>query len=227
MDEIIKNKNIYIQYDSNVFDNFSDKLFNVDYITKERLIKSEIIGRGKTYNIKHDGKEFILKHYIRGGFASKISHDNYIFDSLASTRSVKEYNLLNNLFAKDLPVPKPAALQVIRNRFTYTCDLITCKIKNIGTLHDFIMKKKMTSELWNSLEFTLKKFLKESVYHSDLNAKNIIIDKQSNFYLVDFDNSYFFYEKKLFMKSITRLERSLSKLDNYNNEMEKIIKRFN
>ena len=193
MDEIIKNKNIYIQYDSNVFDNFSDKLFNVDYITKERLIKSEIIGRGKTYNIKHDGKEFILKHYIRGGFASKISHDNYIFDSLASTRSVKEYNLLNNLFAKDLPVPKPAALQVIRNRFTYTCDLITCKIKNIGTLHDFIMKKKMTSELWNSLEFTLKKFLKESVYHSDLNAKNIIIDEQSNFYLVDFDNSYFFY----------------------------------
>ena len=94
MDEIIKNKNIYIQYDSNVFDNFSDKLFNVDYITKERLIKSEIIGRGKTYNIKHDGKEFILKHYIRGGFASKISHDNYIFDSIASTRSVKEYNLL-------------------------------------------------------------------------------------------------------------------------------------
>ena len=89
------------------------------------------------------------------------------------------------------------------------------------------MNKKMTSELWNSLELTLEKFFKENVYHSDLNAKNIIIDEQSNFYLVDFDNSYFFYEKKLFMKSITRLERSLSKLDNYNNEMAKIIKRFN
>tara|TARA_B110000008_G_scaffold43690_1_gene41336 strand:+ start:1099 stop:1782 length:684 start_codon:yes stop_codon:yes gene_type:complete len=227
MDEIIKNKNIYIQYDSNVFDNFSDKLFNVDYITKERLIKSEIYGRGKTYDIKLDGKEFILKHYIRGGFASKISYDNYVFDSIASTRSVKEYNLLNNLFIKELPVPKPAALQVIRGRFTYTCDLITCKIKNIGTLHDFIMNKKMTSELWNSLELTLEKFFKENVYHSDLNAKNIIIDKKNKFYLVDFDNSYFFYEKKLFSKSIARLERSLSKLDNYNNEMKKIIKRFN
>ena len=227
MDEIIKNKNIYIQYDSNVFDNFSDKLFNVDYITKERLIKSEICGRGKTYDIKLDGKGFILKHYIRGGFASKISYDNYVFDSIASTRSVKEYNLLNNLFIKELPVPKPAALQVIRGRFTYTCDLITCKIKNIGTLHDFIMNKKMTSELWNSLELTLEKFFKENVYHSDLNAKNILIDKNKKFYLVDFDNSYFFYEKKLFSKSIVRLERSLSKLGNYNNEMKKIIKRFN
>ena len=89
------------------------------------------------------------------------------------------------------------------------------------------MNKKMTSELWNSLELTLEKFFKENVYHSDLNAKNIIIDKKNKFYLVDFDNSYFFYEKKLFSKSIARLERSLSKLDNYNNEMKKIIKRFN
>ena len=49
MDEIIKNKNIFIQYDPNAFKNFSSKLFNIDYITKEGLIKSEISGRGKTY----------------------------------------------------------------------------------------------------------------------------------------------------------------------------------
>ena len=98
MDEIIKNKNIYIQYDSDVFNNFTEKLFNVNYITKEGLIKSEINGRGKTLEIEYFGKEFILKHYIRGGFISKISYDNYIFSSLASTRSVREYNLLNNLF---------------------------------------------------------------------------------------------------------------------------------
>ena len=49
MDEIIKNKNIYIQYNSKIFNNFTDKLFNIDYITKEGLIKSEINGRGKAY----------------------------------------------------------------------------------------------------------------------------------------------------------------------------------
>ena len=225
MDEIIKNKNIYIQYDSNVFDNFSDKLFNVDYITKERLIKSEIIGRGKTYNIKHDGKEFILKHYIRGGFASKISHDNYIFDSIASTRSVKEYNLLNNLFAKDLPVPKPAALQVTMGRFTYQADLITCKIENHGTLYDFIKESRMTQALWKSLGSTLDKFFQENVYHSDLNAKNIIVN-ENKFFLLDFDNSYFFYNKKMFSKSINRLERSLKKIKNYNNEFNDVMKKF-
>jgi hypothetical protein len=46
MNEIIRNKNIYIQYDSNEFHNFTDKLFSIDYITKEGLIKSEINGRG-------------------------------------------------------------------------------------------------------------------------------------------------------------------------------------
>jgi len=226
MDEIIKNKNIYIQYDSNVFNNFTEKLFNVNYITKEGLIKSEINGRGKTLEIEYFGKEFILKHYIRGGFISKISYDNYIFSSLASTRSVREYNLLNNLFLKGLPVPKPAALKVVKNKFTYNASLITCKIKNNGTLHDFIIKNKMNNNLWFLLEKTLKDFYEHNVYHSDLNSKNILIDSNNNFHLVDFDKSYFFYNKKLFYKSIKRLDRSLLKLNNYNNEVKEIIKNF-
>ena len=85
----------------------------------------------------------------------------------------------------------------------------------------------MSLDLWNSLELTLEKFYNENVYHSDLNSKNIIIDQENNFYLVDFDNSYFFYKKKLFKKSLIRLERSLSKLDNYKSEMKKIIEKFN
>ena len=226
MDEIIKNKNIYIQYNTDVFNKFSSKLFNTDYISKEGLIKSEINGRGKTPEIEFEGRRLFLKHYIRGGFAAKISYDKYFFDSIASTRSVKEYNFLNNLFSKELPVPKPAALQVIINKFTYTADLITCKIENVGTLHDFIMNSKMNSNLWDALESTLEKFYNENVYHSDLNSKNVLIDKNNNFHLVDFDNSYFFYEKKLFLKSIMRLERSLFKLDNYKNEMKRIIKKF-
>jgi RIO-like serine/threonine protein kinase len=89
------------------------------------------------------------------------------------------------------------------------------------------MNKKMSLDLWDSLELTLEKFYNENVYHSDLNSKNIIIDQKNNFYLVDFDNSYFFYKKKLFKKSLIRLERSLSKLDNYKSEMKKIIEKFN
>jgi len=227
MDKIIKNKNVFIQYDPNTFKNFSSILFNIDYISKEGLIKSEIVGRGKTYEIEFEGNRFILKHYIRGGFISKISYDKYLFDAIASSRAVKEYNFLNNLYSKGLPVPKPAALQVIINRFTYTADLITCKINNEGTLNDFVQTGKMNSNLWSNLENTLQKFYEENVYHSDLNTKNIIIDKASKFYLLDFDNSYFFYKNKLFKKSVMRLERSLSKLSNYNNELEKFIKNLN
>ena len=82
----------------------------------------------------------------------------------------------------------------------------------------------MNSKLWDNFENTLQKFYNENVYHSDLNAKNIIIDNTDNFYFLDFDNSYFFYKKELFLKSLNRLDRSLSKMDNYKNEMKNIIK---
>ena len=226
MDEIIKNNNIYIQYNSNVFSNFSNKLFNIDYISKEGLIKSVMDGRGKALELEYGGKSYFLKHYIRGGFVAKISYDRYIFNSLASTRAVKEYNFLNTMNDKGLPVPKAAALQVITNRFTYKADLITCKIENEGTLYEFIKNNKMTKVLWNSLGTTIEKFYQENVYHSDLNAKNIIIDKDNNFFLLDFDNSYFFYDKKLFTKSMFRLERSLKKIKNYNHEIQNIVKKF-
>tara|TARA_B110000014_G_C20110736_1_gene585067 strand:- start:1646 stop:2335 length:690 start_codon:yes stop_codon:yes gene_type:complete len=226
MDEIIKNKNIYIQYDSNLFDNFSNKLFNIDYISKEGLIKSVMGGRGKALELQYEGKNYFWKHYIRGGLVAKISYDRYMFNSLASTRAVKEYNFLNTMNDKGLPVPKAAALQVITNRFTYKADLITCKIENKGTLFDFVKNNKMNNDLWNKLSITLEKFYNENVYHSDLNSKNIIIDKDNNIFLLDFDNSYFFYNKKLFNKSISRLERSLNKIDNYNNEFKITVEKF-
>jgi len=226
MEKIIKNKNTYIQYDSNAFDNFSSKLFNIDYISKEGLIKSVMAGRGKTLEIKYEDRRYFLKHYIRGGLVAKISYDKYILSSLASTRAIKEYNLLNVMSEKRLPVPKAAALQIIISRFTYKANLITCKIENEGTLYEFVKNKKMNNNLWSKLSITLEKFFQENVYHSDLNSKNIIIDKNNNFFLLDFDNSYFYYNKKLFNKSILRLERSLKKIDNYNNEFKATLKRF-
>ena len=131
--------------------------------------------------------------------------------------------MLNIMKEQGLHVPKAAALQIITNRFTYKANLITCKINNEGTLYEFIINKKMNHELWSKLYMTLEKFYKKNVYHSDLNSKNIIIDKDNNIYVLDFDNSYFFYEKKLFRKSILRLERSLKKIENYNDEFKKKI----
>ena len=128
--------------------------------------------------------------------------------------------------SKGLPVPKPVALKVTNSRFTYIADLITCKIENEGTLFDFIKNKKMSNNLWDKLSITLEKFFNENVFHSDLNSKNIIIDKNNNIFLLDFDNSHYFHNKKLFNKSMYRLERSLKKIDNYNNEFKLAIEKL-
>ena len=145
MEKIIKNKNTYIQSNPDAFDNFSSKLFNIDYISKEGLIKSVTDGRGKALELQYENKRYFLKHYIRGGLVAKVSYDKYILGSLASTRAVKEYNFLNIMNEKGLPVPQAAALQIIMSRFTYKADLITRKIENEGTLYEFIKNKKMNS----------------------------------------------------------------------------------
>ena len=53
MDKIIKNKNIYIQYDPGAIHNFTDKLINIDYISKKGLIKSSMDGRNKALEISY------------------------------------------------------------------------------------------------------------------------------------------------------------------------------
>ena len=226
MDKIIKNKNIYIQYDPGAIHNFTDKLFNIDYISKEGLIKSSMDGRNKALEISYQNNSYFLKHYARGGFVSKISKDRYIFSNLASTRSLKEYNLLKQMHKDGLPVPKPAALRVIYNRFTYKTDLLTCKVPNQGTLYQMIVNNKMNDVLWQSLKKTLIFFSEKNIYHFDLNSKNIILSEDNKFFLLDFDKSFFTDNKKIFIKSIYRLERSLKKIKNYQDEFKDVICEF-
>tara|TARA_B100001778_G_scaffold330000_1_gene331837 strand:+ start:616 stop:1302 length:687 start_codon:yes stop_codon:yes gene_type:complete len=226
MDEIIKNKNIYIQYDPETIHNFTDKLFNIDYISKKGLIKSSMDGRNKALEINYEDEYYFLKHYARGGFISKISKDKYIFRNLASTRSLKEYNLLKQMHENGLPVPKPAAFRVINNRFTYETDLLTCKVPNQGTLYQMVVDDNMNEVLWDSLKKTLMFFLERNVYHSDLNSKNIILSESNKFFLLDFDSSFFTNNKKILIKSIYRLERSLNKISNYKSEFKEIIHEF-
>ena len=84
----------------------------------------------------------------------------------------------------------------------------------------------MNKKLWSNLYKTLNNFYLQNLYHSDLNSKNIIIDKKNNIYLIDFDKSYFFQNKKLFFKSLRRLDRSLKKIKIYNNEFSEFIEKF-
>tara|TARA_B100001758_G_C18416756_1_gene620730 strand:+ start:5318 stop:6007 length:690 start_codon:yes stop_codon:yes gene_type:complete len=226
MDKIYNKENSYIQYDQDIFDQLPVSLFDYDYIANKGLIKSEAQGRGKTIEFEYQKKRYFLKNYIRGGLPSKLIYNKYWFSTIASTRAVLEYNFLLNLLKFNLPVPKPVALQIIREKFFYKANIITCKIENEGTLYEFIKSKKMNKKLWSNLYKTLNNFYLQNVYHSDLNSKNIIIDKKNNIYLIDFDKSYFFQNKKLFFKSLKRLDRSLKKIKIYNNEFSEFIEKF-
>lgn len=226
MDKIYNKENSYIQYNQDIFDQFPINLFDYNYIANKGLIKSEAQGRGKTIEFEYQKKRYFLKNYVRGGLPSNFIYNKYWFTTIASTRAVLEYNFLLNLLKFNLPVPKPVAIQVIRSKFFYKANIITCKIENDGTLYEFIKNKKMNKKLWKNLYKTLNDFYLQNVYHSDLNSKNIIIDKKNNIYLIDFDKSYFFQNKELFFKSLKRLDRSLKKIKIYSNEFSEFIEKF-
>ena len=69
-------------------------------------------------------------------------------------------------------------------------------------------------------------FFRKNIYHCDLNAKNIILSENNKFFLLDFDKSFFTDNKRIFIKSIYRLERSLKKIKNYKGEFKDVMYEF-
>ena len=74
-------------------------------------------GRGTTYFLNTRdlfGVNTALRHYYRGGLWGKCNKDRYRFQSFTETRSVAEFQLLNQLHQAGVAVPKPIAARVKR-----------------------------------------------------------------------------------------------------------------
>ncbi len=62
-------------------------------------------GRGSAWFIDAPFGASVLRHYLRGGLAAKISHDQYLWRGSDRTRSFAEFRLMRALREKKLPVP--------------------------------------------------------------------------------------------------------------------------
>ena len=203
----------HISYDSDIFNNIEDVSFNSRVWAQRSSIVGFAEGRGTTFFIQHQGRDFVLRHYQRGGLVSKISKDKYIWLGLRFTRPWREWALLEKMIEKGLPVPIPAAMKVERKGLLYTADIMMHRIPNSRTLMQILMADKLTEGYWIAIGSVIRRFHEDGIYHADLNANNILLDEGGRCFLIDFDRCGIRKPNlKWQQENLSRLKRSLNKI---------------
>lgn len=183
----------YCLYNSHEINPFAPNMLDVSYWQNNNAITGSAQGRGTTWFVKHTNKpskqtkHWVLRHYYRGGLIGKIINDSYWFTSQKNTRAAREFALLDYMQTLALPAPKPVACRVIRHGLFYCADLLSSRIEHAQDLVALLSKQTLSAALWKKIGITIKRFHDNNIYHHDLNAHNILIDKSDNVFLIDFD----------------------------------------
>ncbi|MBD1401019.1 3-deoxy-D-manno-octulosonic acid kinase [Pelovirga terrestris] len=206
---ILGNSNII--FDPQLLDKPFIELFSAEFLHHQKLSSAIACGRGEVVFFNFQGQEWVLRHYRRGGLMARFSSDRFIGLKAETSRSWKEWQLLLYMNKLGLPVPRPVAAHTMVKLYTYTADLITVRIPGSSPLAAILQIRQIEKELWFAIGVCLRQFHDCGVFHSDLNAKNILIDQNNKVYLIDFDRCSM--KKSAWWKkyNLARLKRSLDK----------------
>ncbi len=177
----------YCLYNPKLVADFTPEMFSAKYWQAKHAITGSAQGRGTTWFIKSQQQEWVLRHYYRGGLIGKINQDSYVFNSQQNTRAAQEYQLLQLMKTWQLPCPTPVAYRIIRHGLFYKADLLTSRITHAQDLVALLTKQAISTDIWYHIGATLKRFHDKGIYHHDLNSHNILLDKQQQAWLIDFD----------------------------------------
>ena len=169
-------------------------------------------GRGNTMYVGNVPRQFVLRHYRRGGLLGKFVRDWYFFSGEDETRSFAEWRLLAKLAEFDLRVPRPAAARYVRRGTFYTADLITVRIPDVRPLSAIIAAGPRDADFWASVGRAIRGFHVAGVFHADMNAYNLQIDSEDRLWMLDFDKGELKEPGPWQQKTLARLHRSLQKL---------------
>lgn len=213
-DTVIRTKHGAIVYDTEIINQISDAAFDPAAWPKAVPVTGTLrsAGRGNTMIVGEGSREFVLRHYVRGGLPGKFVHDVYFWNGEQKTRAFSEWHLLAKLVAKGLPVPQPAAARYQRNGLFYRADLLTVRVPAIRSLAERISERAADAPFWLGLGRGLRRFHDAGVYHADLNAYNVQVDIADQLHLLDFDRGALREPGVWQQKNLARLHRSLQKI---------------
>ena len=203
-----------ILYDQSIINQISESHFLADGWPHAAEVDGRLGsgGRGNTMYVGNVPRQFVLRHYVRGGLIGKLIRDRYLFKGEDATRSFAEWRMLAKMADFNLRVPRPAAARYTRRGTFYTADLITVRIPDVQPLSSVIADKRQAPEFWASLGSAIHEFHSAGVYHADMNAYNLQIDGRGQLWMLDFDKGRLRSPGLWQQKTLGRLHRSLAKI---------------
>ena len=107
-----------ILYDRQVISEISaDRFGPAGWLHSEAVSGSlRSAGRGKTMDVGNVPRQFVLRHYMRGGLIGKVVEDSYFWTGEENTRPFAEWRMLAKMANSGLRVPRPAAARCRRRR---------------------------------------------------------------------------------------------------------------
>lgn len=204
----------HILHDRDAFADIGPDWFDIGWWRRQQALVAEAQGRGAAWMLRHGEEELVLRHYRRGGMVASLLGDRYLWSGLENTRAWREWRLLASLHEQGLPVPIPVAAQVVQTGLFYRADLITRRIAAAVSLFQYlnISPASTAAPLWRRVGQCIRRFHRHGVYHADLNAHNILLDREGRVFLIDFDRGEQRAGGGWEQANLKRLQRSLEKL---------------
>ncbi|SBV35165.1 3-deoxy-D-manno-octulosonic acid kinase [uncultured Stenotrophomonas sp.] len=169
-------------------------------------------GRGGAWFINAPFGQCVLRHYLRGGLAARISHAHYLWHGANRTRSFAEFRLMRKLIAQKLPVPRPVAAFYMREGLRYRAAILMERLDGVRSLADRALVAGRGAP-WEEAGRLIARFHRAGLDHADLNAHNILFDANGCGWLIDFDRSVLRIPATRWReRNLKRLLRSLLKL---------------
>jgi len=169
-------------------------------------------GRGGAWFVDAPFGHAVLRQYLRGGLAAKLSRDHYIWRGANRTRSFAEFRLMRALRAQKLPVPRPIAAFYMREGLRYKAAILMERLEGVRSLADRALVAGRGAP-WEETGRLIARFHRAGLDHADLNAHNILFDANGHGWLIDFDRGVLRIPATRWReRNLKRLLRSLIKL---------------
>jgi 3-deoxy-D-manno-octulosonic acid kinase len=187
-------------------------LFDPAHWHAQGALREQSGGRGSIQFIDNEDHSWVMRRYLRGGVASRVARDRYLWLGEEHTRSFRELRLLATLRERGLPVPAPIAARYQRAFLTYGAELITERLEGARPLSEMLAAGRMDDARWAAIGRCLRHFHDAGVQHADLNASNIMLGEKREVWVLDFDRGRLRQPGSWRESVLNRLARSLAKI---------------
>ena len=190
----------------------TEDLFQLENWPDPEIVPGYSGGRGTTLFVAHEGKDWALRHYHRGGVVGSFLRDQFIWLGETRTRPFLEWDLLATIQQDGLPAPAPVAARYIKKGFWYTADLITLRLPGVMPFSNRLQQGPVSAEVWQKVGQCVAQFHRAGYFHADLSAHNLQIDADDKIFLLDFDRGAKLADGSWRQSNLARLQRSCRKI---------------